>query len=406
LCFIIPAAAGSGIPEIKAFLNGVKLDQPLSIYVLLAKVLGMCLSVASSLPLGKEGPMIHAGSIVGAIMSQGWPNLFGSTLSWGTFQDFRNDVTKRDFITIGAAAGVAAAFKAPIGGILFTLEEGASFWSLPLTIRAFICAAITQVTVTLLFAKDTEAAGAFAFGQFDTLVDGRANYYTYELLMFILVGAGGGCLGALFNHVNAKTTALRLQSVAQHRWRRLVEVVALTFVYSLVTYILVCMWQVCTPLSDLTVVTSQEKTLEGHLVRFQCAEGSYNELATLFLSPADNAMQQLFHLRELDGGHAGFGFGPLILFLVPYFFFAAVTPGILVPTGLFIPTLLSGAAYGRLVGHVMNYIGPGSVADSGTYAFVGAASVLGGMSRMTISGTVILLEAGGNTSYLLVSIIQ
>ena len=43
----------------------------------------------------------------------------------------------------------------------------------------------------------------------------------------------------------------------------------------------------------------------------------------------------------------------------------------------------------------------GYVADSGTYALVGAASVLGGMARMTIAGTVICLEACGNMAYLL-----
>ena len=116
LCYFIPSAAGSGIPDIKAFLNGVKLDSPLSVSVLIAKSIGMCLSVAASLPLGKEGPMIHVGSIVGGIISQGWPKFFGSCLPWATFQDFRNDVTRRDFITIGAAAGVAAAFRSPIGG--------------------------------------------------------------------------------------------------------------------------------------------------------------------------------------------------------------------------------------------------------------------------------------------------
>lgn len=64
-------AAGSGIPEIKCILNGVTIRHATRFKTLVFKVVGVILSVAGGLPVGKEGPMIHSGSIVGSAVSQG-----------------------------------------------------------------------------------------------------------------------------------------------------------------------------------------------------------------------------------------------------------------------------------------------------------------------------------------------
>ena len=72
--------------------------------------------------------------------------------------------------------------------------------------------------------------------------------------------------------------------------------------------------------------------------------------------------------------------------------------GASVPSGLFIPSLLSGSAFGRIVGDMLNHAFPGHFVDPGTYSLIGAAAFLGGMARMTISLAVILLEATGDYS--------
>ena len=57
-----------------------------------------------------------------------------------------------------------------------------------------------------------------------------------------------------------------------------------------------------------------------------------------------------------------------------------------VPSGLFVPSLLSGAAMGRLISHVLHRADgwSGTFADSGTYSLIGAAAVLGGVARFAL----------------------
>ena len=65
------------------------------------KFLSCCLAVASGLPVGPEGPMVHIGAAVGAALSQGHSTTLG--FSTGLFPHFRTPRNKRDFVTAGAA---------------------------------------------------------------------------------------------------------------------------------------------------------------------------------------------------------------------------------------------------------------------------------------------------------------
>ena len=132
--WIEPVAAGSGIPEIKCFLNGVKIPRLLEWKTLACKLCGLAFSVASGMPLGMEGPMVHSGSIVSALISQGQCCIVrGTRTRQEMFGQFRNDREKRDFVACGTAAGVCSAFGTPIGGVLFSLEEASSYYSNDLT---------------------------------------------------------------------------------------------------------------------------------------------------------------------------------------------------------------------------------------------------------------------------------
>lgn len=120
--WVEPVAGGSGIPEIKCYLNGIKIPHVIRFKTLVCKVLGTLCSVSSGLTVGQEGPMIHTGAIVAGGISQGKSTTF-RCLETGYFKYFRNDHEKRDFVSSGTAAGISAAFGAPVGGVLFALEE-------------------------------------------------------------------------------------------------------------------------------------------------------------------------------------------------------------------------------------------------------------------------------------------
>jgi len=71
------------------------------------QVVGNIAAVSSSLHVGKAGPMVHTGACIAAIFGQGGSRKYGLTCRWLRY--FKNDRDRRDLVTIGAGAGVAAA---------------------------------------------------------------------------------------------------------------------------------------------------------------------------------------------------------------------------------------------------------------------------------------------------------
>jgi chloride channel 7 len=123
----------------------------------------------------------------------------------------------------------------------------------------------------------------------------------------------------------------------------------------------------------------------GNYKNFQCPPGYYNGLASLFFNTNDDAIRNLFS----SGTQNEFHMYSLFIFFTAIYCLGIVTYGIAVPSGLFIPVILAGATYGRIVGTIL---GPISNLDPGLFALLGAASFLGGTMRMTVSVCVILLE--------------
>jgi H+/Cl- antiporter ClcA len=134
--YVGPGAMGSGVAEAMGMLNGIKYPNYVGIRTFFVKTVGVILVVSSGMCGGKEGPLVHIGISV-AILTVYLPIPF--------MKYFRNDFEKRKFIAIGAAAGVSAAFGAPIGGSLFAFEisKPNTFWSFSLTWKVFFASSIS-----------------------------------------------------------------------------------------------------------------------------------------------------------------------------------------------------------------------------------------------------------------------
>ncbi len=188
-----PYISGSGIPQVEGEMLG-KIDQNWW-RILLAKCTGGLLSIGCGLSLGREGPSIQ----LGAMAAKGFSRL-----------NHRMKTEERLLITCGASAGLAAAFNAPLAGVLFSLEEIHKNFS-PEVLLSTMAASVTA---------DFISRNIFGLKPvFSFQVASHLPLYQYGHVVFL--GILIGLLGVLYN-ISIKTSQNLYQKIPA-RFRLLVS---------------------------------------------------------------------------------------------------------------------------------------------------------------------------------------
>ncbi len=170
---ISPDTAGSGIPQVRAVLNRMSL--PLNLRIAIAKLLGGTIALGSGLFMGREGPTVQVGAALAGQLSCWFPTTIEH---------------RRYLIAAGAGAGLAAAFSAPIAGIIFVVEELLKEFK-PVAVALCIVACFSAFLVEQVFGTPHNFVLA------GELPNAIASWQ--DALFFVLLAFACGFLGALFN---------------------------------------------------------------------------------------------------------------------------------------------------------------------------------------------------------------
>jgi chloride channel protein, CIC family len=320
--FVFPNVRGSGINQTKAALyihNGY-----ISFRTVIGKFLLSAFAIGSGHSLGPEDPSLQIGAGVASLISR----RFGLSKE-----------KLRIFAPIGAAAGLAAAFNAPISAILFVIEEVIGQWSAAV-LGSIVLAAVSSVVVARSF---WGAEPMFRIPTV-TLRDPR------ELMAYAVLGVAGGFAALLFAR---SLSYLRPRLRTQPEWSQLLQ----------------------PALAGLLV---------GGIGYF-----GLTEVMGAGYQAIDQAMHSQFAWRMLL---------VLALFkiIATTLSFSSGTPG-----GMFAPTLFIGAMLGAAVGTFEKIYFPHLTGSIGSYALVGMGVLFAAFLRAPLTSVFMVLEVSGNYSIVL-----
>jgi chloride channel protein, CIC family len=316
-----PEASGSGIPNIKGVMHRLRTlgwER-----VLPVKFVAGAMAIGSGLALGREGPTVQMGASVGAGIS-----------SWLKVAPQE----RRTLIAAGGGAGLAAAFNAPLAGVIFVLEEIQRDFHPIVFGAAFLAAAIADIVVRLLSGGRT----VFAIPDYPTPP-------LASLPIFALLGIFAGFLGVAFNKGLLKS--IELFGGIRDKWK-LGTVAAIGAIVGLISWF-----------SPIMVG-------DGHALAELVLAGEF----VLAAIPLFFAIRFLMSISSYATGTAG---------------------------GIFAPLLALGALLGLATGQIAHFIAPTIVPEPAVFAVVGMAAYFAAIVRAPLTGIALIVEMTGNYQQML-----
>lgn len=315
-----PMCTGSGIPQIKGILQG---DMSMRWFsVLWSKIIGGVLAIGAGMSLGREGPSVQIGACVGQGLSQ---------------TSRRTGFESRILMTAGAGAGLAAAFNAPLAGVIFGLEEMQKTIS-PALLLTGITASITAATVTeVVFGMSP----VFSMGY---LLPLPLNLFD----VLVVAGMIIGLLGRLFN---------------------------IALAYSLNTYSKLGLSGMKKPLVPLAL---------AGILGFILPE----------ILGGGNLLVDSLVVTD-------YTIGFLCLLFVGKFIFTMICFGSGVPGGIFLPMLVLGAAGGAVLAKLLVLAGLLPAMYYADIIVFGMAAYFSSVVKSPVTGSILILEMTGSFQHML-----
>jgi len=318
---IEPMAAGSGIPQVKGALLG--LIKMRWFHIMWVKLTAGIIGIGAGLSLGREGPSIQ----LGAVAAQGVSRLLG-----------RTRMEERYLMTSGASAGLAAAFNAPLAGVIFALEELHRNFSIMVLLPSMAAAMTATVISRALFGRET----VFVFKDLQLF---PLQHYG----IIIIVALVAGLAGVVFNK--------GLLNIGRF--------------YSLPIF--------KTQLHKIIFALLTAGVLGFYLP--EVLGGGNNLINHLANTPVSLQL--------------------LLLFLAGKFLFTLVSYGCGVPGGFFLPMLVIGALTGSICANVLISLGLIEAMYAANIVVIAMTALFSSSVRAPITGTVLIMEMTASYQQLL-----